>query len=90
MIHDVLRKGKTQAISAEEVALLCGLPSKRAVVEQVAKERIDGHIICSTRKGYFLPETREELQEFVDLMEGRAKKTFAVIKKARHLLKELS
>ncbi len=89
MIYEILSKRNGQALKSDELLLLCGLPSRRALEKQVETERLEGRVICSSGKGYYLPETEEETRAFVQLMESRAKKTFMVIKAARARLKEI-
>ena len=89
MIYEILSKRKGQAIKADEMLLLCGLPNDRALRKQVELERIDGRVICGTSRGYYIPETPEEVRAFVKVMESRAITTFRSIKAARALLKEM-
>lgn len=91
MVYEKLKRGRNNAITSSELLALCGFNNIRDLRGQIAKERNEGFIICSTTAaggGYYLPESRKEIQEFVASMSKRAKSTFLAIRNARRLLKE--
>lgn len=91
MVQELLSRGKGNAVTTEELMRACNFSSKRELTQQVAKEREEGAIICSTTSGnggYFLPKSREEIREFVNSMDRRAKNTFKAVKNARKILNE--
>lgn len=90
MVHEQLKRGKENAMTKAELMELCGFTDTRALQLQIAKERADGAIICSTtagQGGYFLPQDKEEVREFIKSMTSRARKTFNAIKSARKYMK---
>lgn len=90
MVHEKLKRGKENAITSAELMKLCGFNDKRTLQMQISKERAEGAIICSTtvgQGGYYLPQDKEEVQEFIKSMTSRARKTFKAIKSARKYMK---
>lgn len=92
MVEELLNKGKENARTTEELVRACGFSNKRDLTLQIAKERDDGAVICSTtsgKGGYFIPNSKEELRAFINSMVSRAKNIFKAIKSAKKMLKEL-
>lgn len=92
MVQEKLQRGKENAMSKAELMELCGFTDTRALQLQIAKERADGAIICSTtvgQGGYYLPQDKEEVREFIKSMTSRAKKTFNAIKSARKYMEQM-
>lgn len=82
MVKELLRKGKRNAITTDELMRACHLDHRRDLTMQIARERAAGAIICSTTSGqggYYLPENKEEVVEFINSMSNRAKNTFIAI-----------
>lgn len=92
MIAELLNKGKENAITTESLMRACNFDNKRDLTMQVAKERAAGALICSRTSGqggYYLPRSREEVQEFIESMSNRAKNTFKAVTAARKYLKQI-
>lgn len=92
MVSELLNRGKENAITTAELMRACNLERKRELTLQIAKERAAGALICSTTSGqggYYLPENREEVVEFINSMSSRAKNTFKAVKAAREYLKQI-
>ena len=86
-ITDILKVGKENAISTQELVRLSECGSERELRERIAEERCAGAIICSgSRAGYWLPKNREEIREFCETMDKRAKNIFNATKSAKKAL----
>ena len=87
--RQILPTGKRNAVSTPELQRIMRFRSVRALRKDIAASRKDGQIICcSPDGGYYLPANREEIREFVAVIESRAISTLAVLKSARAALKE--
>lgn len=60
MIYELLLHGEVNAISAADIARQVGM-SERRVREIVERERLDGKIILTGRRGYFRPSEDPDL-----------------------------
>lgn len=92
VVNELLSKGKDNAITTVALMNACHFKSKRELTRQIARERAAGALICSTstgQGGYYLPESREEITEFINSMSSRAKNTFKAVKAARAYLKQI-
>lgn len=92
MVNELLNRGKENAITTEELMRACHLEHRRDLTLQIAKERAEGALICSTTSGqggYYLPQSRDEVAEFINSMSNRAKNTFKAVKAAREYLKQI-
>ena len=92
MVEELLNRGKENAITTDELMRACHLEHRRDLTMQIARERAAGALICSTTSGqggYYLPESREEVAEFINSMSNRAKNTFKAVKAAREYLKQI-
>ncbi len=92
MVHEKLQRGKENAITSLELMKLCGFHDKRTLQMQISRERAEGIVICSTtvgQGGYYLPQDKEEVREFIKSMTNRAKKTFNAIKSARKYMAQM-
>lgn len=93
MIEELLYKGSENAFPTGALMNITGL-NRRALYAQIEKERRNGSIILSDRKGgYYLPdlsteEGREEVRKFEKSMRNMAISLFAASKSAREALKE--
>lgn len=87
-IMDMLPFGRENAISTAELVKLIGCKSGRELQERIAKERSAGAIICSgSGRGYWRPQNRQEIVNFVRTMEARAKNTLAAASGAKKALR---
>ena len=91
MIYEVLKVGERNALSPDYLRATLGLTSNRAVQKQIEYERKQGKVILSSTQppgGYFLPETKQEIRQFIITLENRGSKTLDALDGARKLLKE--
>lgn len=83
-LRNILLTGKSNAISARELA------AKIGVSDRVLRDiRVKGIVICSSSAGYYLPANKDEIREFCNFMEKRAKHSFIAIQSARRALGEV-
>ncbi len=89
-VRDILSKGKENAISPREACKRLGISNERNLRAEINSERCRGALILtnSSRGGYYLPGSREEIEEFVAIMTARAETTITSLKAARQLLEE--
>lgn len=75
MIYEILPAGRENALTGRTLADMfkCDI---RIITAQIEKERRDGHPICATKQGYFLPANNGELQAYCDRLKGRAVELF--------------
>ena len=86
----ILPRGKKRAMPANELARRLRFKSVRALQSDIANSRAEGQIICSSSKGgYYIPESREEIQAFINTMESRAKGILLSLRSARAALAEV-
>lgn len=91
MIYEVLKVGERNALSPDYLRVTLGFTSNRAVQKQIEQERRQGKVILSSTQspgGYFLPETKQEIRQFIRTLENRGSKTLGVLGGARKLLEE--
>ena len=91
LVMDVLRAGKENAISAQELCEYLGLNSVRELQHIICRERKAGAVILSTCQeggGYFLPGNDREDRQFIRTLENRAKNTFEALHSARSFLQQ--
>ena len=63
-IADFLLTGKRNAISMTDLAHVVNIP-ERSVRFEILQARINGELICSCEQGYFLPESVDDIREYV-------------------------
>ncbi len=89
MIAELLKEGKQNRTSLQEIMSLTGFTDIRAFRKQLADERKQGAIILSCPEGgYWKPENRREVEMYVETMSKEAKSIFYMLKPARQYLKE--
>lgn len=91
MVYEVLKIGERNALSPDYLRVTLRLTSNRAVQKQIEQERRQGKVILSSTQppgGYFLPETKQEIRQFIRTLENRGSKTLDVLGGARKLLEE--
>lgn len=87
VIAGLLPIGKENAVSTEDLVNLTGCSSARELQQYIAQERKAGALICSsTTGGYFLPESRREIEEFRRSLKNRAENTLVAIESAEKAL----
>lgn len=82
----LLRRGKKNGTSAARLAESLGT-STRGVGSIVEDARRGGALICSGLTGYYLPETRKELEETYLNIRRRSLSMLFTMKKTREALK---
>lgn len=75
MILNILQKGENNAKSLTELRHIVG-GTERDIHRLIESLRRNGSVICSSEKGYFLPETEGELRAYVHKEHSRAKSIF--------------
>lgn len=87
-IFDFLSVGEKNAITAQELARLLGWDA-REVTRVIHNERAAGALICSSSKGYFLPENAHDIQKFAATMRSRQAQIAKAAAAAEALLNEM-
>lgn len=86
-LYPLIPIGKENAITTQELLQLSGYRTARGLQAEIAKERTAGAVICSgSRFGYWRPENRTEIENFIRTMRARANSTRQVIRSAEQLL----
>ena len=85
MIHEILKQGRANAITADRIAKTLGCPVKE-ISQRVKIERRAGHAICSCNYGYYLAANDDEIRDICGRLYHRAGEIF---KTRRALLKHL-
>lgn len=84
----ILPAGSKNAISSDDLVLIMGFESTRALQSDISKSRNAGQVILSsTQGGYYLPANDEEIEEFIKVLQSRAINTFRALRSAREALK---
>ena len=90
-IETLLKYGRENAVSTKQLIALTGL-TEREVRRQIALKRRQGALIVSTsvkgNSGYFLPETKAEIEKYVKTQNRRAITELSNLKYAKKWLKE--
>ena len=87
-ILNKIPQGKDNAISRQALRYATNT-SDRQMRRLIHEAREAGNIICSTGKGYFIPETVEEIKHQYYREKKRIASTYAGIRIMRARLKEL-
>ena len=91
MIYELLAHGKENARTGRELAILCDCDI-RHITAQIERERRAGHPICAAtgdKPGYFLPAAEQELEDYCDLLKGRAIELFKTRQALIKVLKQI-
>lgn len=90
-VLDYLSVGSANARTARELSQLINADT-RTITQEIRRLRLQGHFICANSqkncKGYFLAESREELERHYRQMRGRALSIFQAMKPIRQHLKQ--
>ena len=81
-IYTILNKGEDNAIHQKDICEAYDL-EPRYFQELVRRERLEGLPICATSKGYFLPETIEELKRTISRFYKQARELRKVAEKMK-------
>lgn len=68
----IIPTGQAEAVSMSYLATILGL-SNRALRKEIESARKAGVLICSSDRGYFMPETLEEIREYSQRVSARLK-----------------
>ena len=85
---DLLPHGKSRAVSMKHLSDVFGC-TERDVRSMIHRARCNGAAIAGDSAGYYIPETREELQRWVRLAKKRSLSGLKALKAARQQLREL-
>lgn len=86
LIEDLLNTGEEKAISKDNIMKALNIETERDFYRELETERKAGAVICSSSKGgFYLPKTADEVSRFLHKMEARAKTTIDVIQSAKDL-----
>ena len=91
MIHEILQKGKPNAITGNEIARMLGI-SRHEVYARVEQERREGRPICATsgqNPGYYLAAHIGEMQDYTKSLYFRIKNIFVTYKACKKTEKYL-
>lgn len=87
-ILSVLRSGERNAISLPDLVRVIG-GDERSARKNIEFLRRSGHVILSSSKGCFTPETLDELRRYIQQKERKARSVFYTLKSARQLEKNM-
>lgn len=89
MIAELLKEGKQNRTSLQELMTATGFTDIRKFRKQLSDERKQGAIILSCSEGgYYKPSSRAEVERYVKMMDKEARSIFYMLKPARQYLKE--
>jgi len=88
-ILDRIPYGSDNAVSMRDLARGLG-ETEREVRLRIERARIAQNIIAGTNAGIFIPETVEELREYVKRNDNRVKTSCVALAPAKKLLKEVT
>lgn len=90
-VVDYLRRGKANAIPAQQLADAMGIRDTRYLRVLVERERRNGAVILSStdalHNGYYLPSNQAEVDRYIAQQEKRVKTTCAVLRSAKRYRK---
>lgn len=88
-LDQITDRGATTPITGKEIANKIGLKPRdtgkegadlRSIIHAL---RVKGYPICGGTKGYWWPKTKEEVQESIESMEGRAREILEAVEGLR-------
>ena len=85
---ELIPRGRDNAISRQSLCVLSGL-TDRNVREEISQLRRETPII-SSGKGYYLPETAEEVERWIERETRRARSIFWSMGGAKNYLKNIT
>lgn len=88
IIYHSIPTGKYNAIHTIEIQKRTGT-SEREIRKTIENLRRKGTCICSGANGYYLPETEEELIQYIRTVKKTAKSSLYTLKTARRELKRM-
>lgn len=87
-ILEVLKKGEENAIHVQELADIFGT-NITTIKKEIRRLRLEGILICSNTKGYFMPATRAEIEQYYKTWRKFALTCIRSLKAARKALNEI-
>lgn len=87
-IIQALKTGENNAVSLADMCRVSGI-NNRATRQIIEDLRRSGVVIISSNKGYYLPETLEEVRHYINKESKRAKSIFYTIQSAKVLEKKM-
>lgn len=87
-ILDRIPYGQDNAVSMRNLARGLG-ETEREIRLRIQKARIDGNVIAGTDAGIFIPETDDELREYVNRSQSRISTSVATLAPAVAMLGDL-
>lgn len=84
-ILDRIPSGSGNAVSMRDLARGLG-ETEREIRFRIQKARVDGNVIAGTDAGIFIPETDDELREYVNRSQSRIDTSIATLEPAVELL----
>ena len=88
MIYELLNHGHENAITAARLAEYFNTDI-RSIQRAVSNERMNGAVIAGSGKGYFIPDTPEELERYIARAEKQARSCFVPLRSAKDQLKKM-
>ena len=87
-VQDILNHGQGNAITAARLAEYFKTDI-RSIQRAVSNERMNGAVIAGSGKGYFIPDTPEELERYIARAEKQARSCFVPLRSAKDQLKKM-
>lgn len=90
--EQILGCGKENRTPSKILAQKVDLPNVRSLQCEIARSRDAGQIILSdssSEGGYYLPDSRESVEEFIAVLKARALNTLHALRSANQYLQQL-
>ena len=88
MIYELLNHGHENAITAARLAEYFNTDI-RGIQRAVSNERMNGAVIAGSDKGYFIPDTPEELERYIARADKQARSCLYALRSARQQLRKM-
>lgn len=92
MLIDYIPHGAENAITAKELARKAGFATVRDLQSNIHDLRVNGEVICSKTDhpaGYYIPDTKEELERFCKSMNSRSREISLAVKSAKKMIRRI-
>ena len=89
-VAEYLNKGRENAKTAQELAVVLGVPP-RAVTVQIERERREGVPICAAcgdKPGYYIAANEKELQTYCNQLQSRIDETTETLRALVDVLRQ--
>lgn len=87
MIYEYLKQGEKNAITSKELAQILHIDT-RYIRQMVRNERMIGHFICGSSKGYYMPETDADVKHTISRLYSQGRQNFKVAKAMQDALEQ--